>query len=138
MNNIEPYSIPKKTYWAIHAWVRRNKPKPKECSKCGISGKAIWWANVSKEYKRDLSDYVPLCCPCHRKMDYTDEWRNKVSMATKGANNPFYGKHHTDKTKETLRKNGSLRVFERDDRGSYKKFIKNLYDNTPNTDTRRR
>lgn len=27
------------------------------------------WANLSGEYRRDLSDYIELCVPCHRLKD---------------------------------------------------------------------
>jgi len=27
------------------------------------------WANISGEYKRDVSDYIQLCPSCHRKFD---------------------------------------------------------------------
>ena len=36
------------------------------------------WANISGKYKRDFSDYKPLCRSCHEKMDYTEERRKKV------------------------------------------------------------
>lgn len=119
------YKIPKKEYWAIHAWVRRNKIKPDKCVECGLQNKNIWWANISGKYMRDLDDYKALCCKCHRKMDYTDEWRKKVSIATTGDRNPFFGKRHSEKTKILLQKNAQKRVWERDKNGHFKKLIKN-------------
>lgn len=136
MDKKSPYKIPARQYWTIHAWVRRNKPKSGICIECKKTCKT-WWANISGEYKRSLDDYKEMCPSCHRKMDYTDEWRHNVSLATKGKNNPFYGKKHSKETKEKLRFYGKNREFETDDRGFYKKFIKNNYDTPPSNNTRR-
>lgn len=138
MDKKSPYKIPSNQYWAIHAWVRRNKTKPKICTACKKMDKNIWWANISGKYLRDLNDYEALCCRCHRKKDYTDEWRKNVSLATKGKNNPFFGRTHSVKTKNTLKMKGKLRVFERDERGFYKKFLYNKYEVTTDTDSRKR
>lgn len=138
MKNTEPYKIPKKKYWAIHAWVRRNKIKPDTCTKCKQPDSNIWWANISGEYKRDLNDYEALCCKCHRKKDYTDEWKQKVSLATKGFNNPFFGKEHSSTTKDLLSSKAKLRVFERDEKGHFKKFLFNKYENNTSTSTNTR
>ena len=37
--------------------------------------------------------------------------KQKISELTKGKNNPFYGKHHTEKVKETLRKHCKSKKF---------------------------
>ena len=59
------------TYGSIHDWVSRHLGTPKICSHCGNSRKKIYyqWANISGNYKRDLSDWVRLCVKCHRKKD---------------------------------------------------------------------
>lgn len=57
-------------YQALHAWVRKHKGVPKLCEHCGtVERRKYEWANVSKQYKRDLNDWVRLCTPCHRKFD---------------------------------------------------------------------
>lgn len=132
------YKIPKKEYWAIHAWVRRNKIKPTSCLECKQESKNIWWANISGQYKRDLDDYIALCCKCHRKMDYTDEWKKKISLAMQGSKNHFFNKKHSNDTKTKISKKAKLRVFERDEKGHFKKFLYNNYENTSSTDTRKR
>jgi hypothetical protein len=121
------YKINSKEYWAIHYWVRKNKGRADKCVQCGKNNKEtqIWWANISGKYYKDLNDYEALCCKCHRKKDYTDEWRENVSKATRGKKNPFYGKQHSQETKNILRKNGQKRVWERDERGHFKKLVSN-------------
>jgi hypothetical protein len=64
------------SYRALHYWVERKLGSPKECAYCGtremkrIDGRnAIQYANVSHNYKRELTDWIPLCNPCHGKYD---------------------------------------------------------------------
>ena len=59
-------------YFALHAWLNRNKGKANKCeSKNCLSKnpKKFEWANISGEYKRDLDDYESLCIKCHRAKD---------------------------------------------------------------------
>lgn len=58
-------------YGALHDWVRRYKGKPLTCEHCGKSYKErkLHWANKSHTYKRDLTDWLSLCVPCHSKYD---------------------------------------------------------------------
>ena len=55
-------------YSGIHVWVKKHKGKPGPCEHCGKSGRNQW-ANVSREYKRDINDYISLCSSCHKKYD---------------------------------------------------------------------
>jgi len=55
-------------YHALHAWVNRHKGKATICAECN-SVKNVMWANKSHKYKRDLSDFIPLCAKCHRNYD---------------------------------------------------------------------
>ena len=56
-------------YFALHKWVQRQLGKATKCSKCGEENKRIDWANVSREYKREISDWMQLCSTCHGKYD---------------------------------------------------------------------
>jgi len=64
-------------YSALHSWVRRCKGKAKICEKCNKENgpakdgrfKLVQWVNISREYKRDLEDFMALCVPCHKKYD---------------------------------------------------------------------
>lgn len=55
-------------YSALHQWIKRQLGKPKICQQCG-SNNNVQWANKSHEYKWELSDWIALCIPCHRKHD---------------------------------------------------------------------
>ena len=59
-------------YSALHSWVKRNLGKPTKCEHCrkdGLTGKKIHWANIDHQYKRNLDDWIRLCCKCHIKYD---------------------------------------------------------------------
>jgi hypothetical protein len=58
-------------YLALHAWVARHLGTPSKCERCGTTKKRRYeWANKSRKYKRDISDWERLCVPCHRKDTY--------------------------------------------------------------------
>ena len=59
-------------YRALHSWVERELGKPSKCTNCGVTnlqGRQIHWANKSREYKRELSDWIRLCIKCHKVFD---------------------------------------------------------------------
>ncbi len=62
-------------YQALHTWLHRKLGKACKCEECGKTEvpigmkKFFHWANISGEYKRDLSDWKQLCVVCHRKFD---------------------------------------------------------------------
>lgn len=55
-------------YTAIHEWVKRRLPKPELCQGCNVEPSRDL-ANISQEYKRDLSDWEWLCRRCHMTKD---------------------------------------------------------------------
>lgn len=62
-------------YVALHRWVRRYLGHPTRCDFCKLTSEnhnIIQWANKSRKYKRDLTDWIPLCAKCHRKYDSVD------------------------------------------------------------------
>lgn len=64
-------------YVALHDWVNKWLGKPNKCEFCkteGLTGRHINWANKSREYKRDLEDWLRLCVPCHREYDGGQAW----------------------------------------------------------------
>jgi hypothetical protein len=55
-------------YMGLHNWLHRHKKRTGVCDECGAEGKTDF-ANISGEYRRDLSDFRELCRPCHRTLD---------------------------------------------------------------------
>jgi hypothetical protein len=56
-------------YVSLHDWIKRRKPKSMFCEKCGEITSKLDCANISGEYKRDISDFRWLCRRCHMKED---------------------------------------------------------------------
>lgn len=58
-------------YAGLHDWVETQLGKPKHCAKCNTSRDTKYeWANRSRKYKRDVTDWIRLCVSCHQKADY--------------------------------------------------------------------
>jgi len=56
------------SYKGLHAWVRMNLSSEGKCWDCGKEAR-LDVANISQEYKRDLSDWEYLCRSCHMIKD---------------------------------------------------------------------
>lgn len=56
-------------YGALHDWIKEYKPKSMFCEKCGKVTEKLDCANISGEYKRDISDWRWLCRKCHMESD---------------------------------------------------------------------
>lgn len=59
-------------YQAKHMWIRKQLGTPSKCENCTLissNSRRFHWANISGEYKRDLSDWVRLCVSCHMLID---------------------------------------------------------------------
>ncbi len=56
------------SYKTLHQWVQRYKGVANKCQNCG-SEQNVEWANKSRQYKRDTSDWIQLCKKCHWKYD---------------------------------------------------------------------
>lgn len=60
------------SYRNLHRWVERQKGKANHCENNPFHISTRYhWANISKEYKRDLTDWMQLCPSCNLK-DRTD------------------------------------------------------------------
>ena len=63
-------------YSGVHHWITKMLGQPKYCANCSSTTKSIYhWANISKAYKRELSDWVRLCVKCHSAYD-----RGKINL----------------------------------------------------------
>lgn len=55
-------------YRTLHEWVERHLGKAIMCMKNSLHKSTRYhWANISKEYKRDLNDWIQLCPSCNCK-----------------------------------------------------------------------
>lgn len=58
------------SYWKAHRWVLKQMGKPMICSHCfNVNAKRYDWANISGNYKHELSDWRRLCVKCHINLD---------------------------------------------------------------------
>lgn len=66
-------------YAKVHYWIRKQAGTPMKCVECKTtSSKKYHWANLSGEYKREISDWKRLCPRCHFLRD------KKKEVCTKG------------------------------------------------------
>lgn len=73
-------------YGALHDWVKRTLALPFACGKCEEI-KKLTLANISGEYKRDVSDWIWLCYSCHRQYDHPKNRGNRKNMRNTFTNN---------------------------------------------------
>ena len=79
------------TYGNIHVWLRKSFGNPISCKKCKKIGDRksgrwnIEWALLKdKKYQRKRENYIGLCISCHRRYDFTEVSRQKMSLAKMG------------------------------------------------------
>lgn len=85
----------KVSYSGLHYWIKRELGSPETCEHCGktrLKGRKVNWANKSGKYKREHSDWIRLCIPCHAKYDGINE-RYKRSWVNQFGHGPNYKKH---------------------------------------------
>ena len=61
---------------SLHRWIKRRLPKPSYCQECKVKPPRDL-ANISQEYKQELSDWEWLCRRCHMVKDGRLEQINK-------------------------------------------------------------
>lgn len=74
-------------YFPIHSWLIRNFGKAKMCEnkECSGIGKRFEWALIrGRQHSHNRDNYMQLCASCHRRYDYTEEQRKKVSKSLEG------------------------------------------------------
>lgn len=60
-------------YGATHRWIKRFKQKKGSCEVCLKIGKT-YFANISHEYKLNVTDWVESCQKCNLKYDKLAGW----------------------------------------------------------------
>jgi hypothetical protein len=127
----------KVSYSGVHKWLSRNFTKLEECEHCGSDRFIEWALKTGMEHLQIRDNYICLCSSCHKKYDYTDErkvklskslklvphtkeWNKKVGESNKGK---VVSQAHRKILSEARKKNPK----ERDSLG---RFIKDNYDAT--------
>lgn len=69
-------------YGGTHAWLRRNKLKPKLCERCRERpAEELSYNNKDKKgYSQNPKDYEWLCASCHRRKDFGNEVMTKAQI----------------------------------------------------------
>lgn len=62
------YKKDRNAYVRLHNWINRKRQKSGVCEECRMESKTQW-ANISREYHKDLTDWVELCPKCHKAYD---------------------------------------------------------------------
>lgn len=78
----------KSSYYTLHKWVEKMKGKPSLCEECGTtSAKRYEWANMSGQYKQELSDWKRMCKVCHHRYDKISEklWHKRKNGVSSDA-----------------------------------------------------
>lgn len=63
----------------------------------------------------------------YRTVEEMEETKEKLRLATAGENNGFFGKHHSEKTKEYLRKINVGKIISQETKEKLKKSLKGHY-----------
>lgn len=90
------------SYSGLHTWLIRTYGRAKYCENDKThKSKRFEWANISGEYKRNISDYKQLCTSCHHKFDKIIAKRPR-DMYTRGAET---------KKQNRFKKKGAIKQF---------------------------
>lgn len=57
-----------------HQWIIQQLGQPTKCEHCtkdGLSGQQIDWANTDHKYRKKISEWIRLCKKCHAIYDKT-------------------------------------------------------------------
>lgn len=71
------------SYSAVHKWLSRNFVKTQTCNNCNSDRFIEWALKKGKQHTHNRKDYLCLCSSCHKKYDYTDERKKKLSISLK-------------------------------------------------------
>ena len=77
----EPYKTHSTEWQRIHCRVRSEYglASTYQCSECKKPARE--WAWQHGEDPSSIESYWPMCKPCHRRYDQTDEWQENVNAA---------------------------------------------------------
>jgi hypothetical protein len=82
-------------YQRVHYWLYEKYGKANHCENDETHKSFRFeWANISDKYLKNKNDWKQLCVSCHRKMDYTEEQRERTRRVNRG------NKYHNIKIKQ--------------------------------------
>jgi len=73
-------------YDALHKSLRQKYGRAFGCVICGDKSERRyeWALKHGHEYSYNIEDYQSMCCPCHRKYDFTENDRERCRILKKG------------------------------------------------------
>jgi hypothetical protein len=95
------------TYNSLHWWIRRNYGSANKCEnhKCEAKSNIFEWALLKgKNYERKRGNFWQLCRKCHFNYDLRDYQKEKFNEGRKLARIARLGIHHSDETKNKIKK----------------------------------
>ena len=128
-NNYMKNRFSSESYGSIHQWLRKNFKKGK-CEHCGAIRFNEFALRTGFKHTHHRDNYIVLCSSCHKKYDYTDERKARLSNSLKGRIIHWKGKISLANrgrilSIETRKKYSEYRKLNPRERGSDGKFISN-------------
>lgn len=99
------------SYGSVHTWLLKYYKHIKEtCKKCGSKKFLEFALKKGRKHTHNINNYVILCSSCHKKYDYTEERKYKLSISLKGRkivwadkiSKSNMGRKMSDKTKKLM------------------------------------
>ena len=72
------------SYGAVHVWLQQFKHEKKKCWHCGGNRFLEWALRRGESHSHSREKYLILCSSCHKKYDFTPEWKSRISKSLKG------------------------------------------------------
>ena len=101
-------NIEQNIYSRIHRWIAKVKGKAIRCEnkdcQCVAAKKYEWALIKGKTYDFVAENFMQLCSSCHRKYDYSEDSRRKISLA-------LSNRHSNNIRKVMVTKEGYKEIF---------------------------
>ena len=69
------------SYSLVHRRIEYKLGKPRKCEDCGTTEAKFYdWANISKKYKLEITDWKRLCRKCHIAYDGSSMKKHKMGI----------------------------------------------------------
>jgi len=128
--------------WLNNQYWNENKSTPEISKICNCNPVTIrYWMKKFNIPRRNCSEAQKICTTGNRfqkgKLNpmyygHSKESKKKISDATKGSNNPMYGKKHSEETKQKIREKAIGRIVSEETRKKQSQARKGLLINEKN------